>query len=88
MRFNFGKSKSSFGQRRVPAQHWRGAEVIWWMGRRRRLALGLAYQSEVLVNCHRVILYKMLQLLLVCHMCPIIFIGPESNHWECLSVTD
>ena len=50
MRFTFGKSKSSFGQRRVPAQHWRGAEIIRWMGRRRRLALGLAYQSEVLVN--------------------------------------
>ena len=56
MRFNFGKSKSSFGQRRVPAQHWRGAEVTRGMGRRRRLALGLAYQPEVLVDCHRVIL--------------------------------
>ena len=58
MRFNLGKSKSSFGQRRVPAQHWRGAEVTRGMGRRsrRRLALGLAYQSEVLVNCHRVTL--------------------------------
>ena len=46
----------TFGQRRVPAQQWRGAEVTRGMGRRRRLALGLAYQPEVLVDCHRVIL--------------------------------
>ena len=79
MRFTFGKSRSCFGQRRVPAQHWRVAEIIRWLGRRRRLALGLAYQSEVLVNCHRVILEKMLQLFLVCHLCPIIFLFFQSR---------
>ena len=56
MRFTIGKNRSCFGQRRVPAQHWRGADVIRWIGRRRRLALGLANQSEVhvrqLSSCH------------------------------------